>query len=102
VVLEEAANNHCRALLIDTFLKQAGNVFAHCSAKELTDWFRLARGFRMFTVLAGSLCLDDLPAALDLSPDYVAVRGAVCDGSRDGCLCPTRLNDWVQRLASAA
>ncbi|HVX15216.1 MAG TPA: (5-formylfuran-3-yl)methyl phosphate synthase [Pirellulales bacterium] len=99
-ILAEAMRCGCRALLVDTFCKQAGDVFAHCSVQELTDIFARARGAGLFTVLAGSLRLEKLESVLALRPDYVAVRGAVCQGDREGGLCPSRLAEWVSRLAS--
>jgi uncharacterized protein (UPF0264 family) len=41
-----------------------------------------ARQAGLLVVLAGSLSADSIPAALALEPDYVAVRGAACAGSR--------------------
>ncbi|MGH7135829.1 MAG: (5-formylfuran-3-yl)methyl phosphate synthase [Pirellulales bacterium] len=99
-ILSEAIRNQCRALLVDTFRKDTGNVFCHAGTAQLADWFRVARGSKMLTVLAGSLRLDDLDTALALEPDYLAVRGAVCRSSRQHDLCPTKLSDWVRRLAS--
>jgi uncharacterized protein (UPF0264 family) len=97
-ILDEAVQNGCRALLVDTFHKHTGNVFSHCSAGELADVFGRARNAGMLTVLAGSLRLDDLEAALILDPDYIAVRGAVCRDSREGEICPAKLAEWLRRL----
>jgi uncharacterized protein (UPF0264 family) len=99
-VLAEATRCGCRALLVDTFCKQAGDVFAHCSVQELADVFERARETGLLTVLAGSLRLEKLETVLALAPDYVAVRGAVCQSDREGDLCTTRLAEWVKRVAN--
>jgi hypothetical protein len=98
LVLDEASRNGCRALLIDTFHKDAGDVFAHCSIEELSDIFDRAKRAGLITVLAGSLQLAQLEAFLTLSSDYVAVRGAVCHDTRWGDLCPKKLSLWIDRL----
>jgi uncharacterized protein (UPF0264 family) len=93
-VLEAAVAGGCRALLVDTWSKGRGNVFAHCKLPEIDALFRRAKGSGLLTVLAGSLRLDDLEDAVSLSPDYLAVRGAVCSGPREGELCPDKLRQW--------
>ena len=93
-ILDAAAHNGCRALLIDTFGKNTGDVFAHSSIEELSDVFDRATKAGLLTVLAGSLRLDHLDTALALEPAYVAVRGAVCHDTREGDLCPTKLAAW--------
>ena len=95
-ILDAAASTGCRAMLIDTWRKEGGNVFAHCETAAIDALFRRGKACEMLTVLAGSLSLDDLEAALSLSPDYLAVRGAVCDGPRDGELCPDKLRQWCK------
>lgn len=100
-VLAEAILNGCRALLVDTWSKDGGNVFDHCCRDELSPLFQRARKSGLITVLAGSLRLDDLATSLALLPDYVAVRGAVCHDSRAGELCPLKLSTWVETLARA-
>ncbi|HWB08536.1 MAG TPA: (5-formylfuran-3-yl)methyl phosphate synthase [Pirellulales bacterium] len=90
----EAAAAGCRALLIDTWRKDRGNVFAHCTSSAIRPLFRRAKELGLLTVLAGSLGSDEVEDALSLSPDYLAVRGAVCDGPRDGELNPHKLRQW--------
>ncbi len=38
----------------------------------------------MITVVAGSLDVASIRTVLPLEPDFIAVRGAVCQGRRDG------------------
>jgi uncharacterized protein (UPF0264 family) len=88
----------CRALLVDTFRKQQGDVFDHLAMEELIDLFAQARSYDMRVVLAGSLSLSRLTLALELSPDYVAVRGALCKGNRAGELDESLVCLWAERL----
>ena len=93
-VVSAAAANGCRALLVDTCRKDRGDVFSHLSSEELRRLFDGASSAGLLTVLAGSLSLRSIETALALKPDYIAVRGAVCDGPRDGHLCATKLRQW--------
>lgn len=102
VVLAEGASNGCRVLLVDTWSKVGGNIFCHLRYEELSRLFQEAKASGLLTVLAGSLRLDDVSAALEYEPDFLAVRGAVCRASRDGDLCPAKLVKWVDRLRFAS
>lgn len=95
-ILDGALNNGCRALLIDTWRKDRGNVFVHCETDAIEAIFRRAKAFGLLTVLAGSLTANDLNDALRLAPDYIAVRGAVCSNGREGKLCPDKLRQWCE------
>ncbi|HVA48587.1 MAG TPA: (5-formylfuran-3-yl)methyl phosphate synthase [Pirellulales bacterium] len=97
-VLAEAAGNGCRALLIDTWRKDSGDVFAHLSVTRLGDLIRQAHDGGLLTVLAGSLSLTNVERALSLSPGYLAVRGAVCGGARDDDVCPAKVAEWRMRV----
>lgn len=88
----------CRVLLVDTFNKLGGNIFRVVETAELARTFRLARILSMTTVLAGSLSLDVVDQALALEPDYMAVRGAVCRGTREAELDAALVKRWVDRL----
>ncbi|MGH7192124.1 MAG: (5-formylfuran-3-yl)methyl phosphate synthase, partial [Candidatus Saccharimonadales bacterium] len=93
-VLAHAATIGCRALLIDTFSKKAGALFDHLQPSRLEELVTCARLHGLVTVLAGSLTLSTARDALKLHPDYLAVRGAVCDGSRVARLMPAKVRRW--------
>lgn len=81
-VLEAARELNCAALLIDTFDKSRGDLLSHWSLDRLADLVERCADAGILSVVAGSLRADSIRRVLPLSPDYVAVRGAVCDGSR--------------------
>lgn len=93
-VLDLALENGCRALLVDTWRKDRENVFRHCGISQVDALFDRAKQYGLLTVLAGSLSLDNLDEALSTSPDYLAVRGAVCAGTREGELVPEKIRCW--------
>ena len=98
-VLDLALENGCRALLIDTWRKDRGNVFAHCDASTTDALFGRAKQYGLLTVLAGSLTSANVDHALALAPDFVAVRGAVCSDSREGALVPDKLRQWRELIS---
>jgi uncharacterized protein (UPF0264 family) len=101
-VLSNAARIGCRALLIDTHGKNGRSTLDWMRPEELQSLFARARSQRMTTVLAGSLGLSDLSQIITLRPDYLGVRGAVCQSGREGRLQSQRVAQLVQALDGAA
>jgi uncharacterized protein (UPF0264 family) len=83
-IIGVAAQLGCRWLLVDTFDKSRGDLFAHLSPAELVNVISLARRAGVRVALAGSLNLDSIPRAMALCPDVIGVRGAACLGGRNG------------------
>ena len=79
-VLAAAADAGCRAVLWDTFIKDGTDLLDHATSDEMDSQVRLARHRGMLIVLAGSLTVQHVPLVLRWEPDYLAVRGAVCQG----------------------
>lgn len=83
-VLETAVALGCSALLVDTFDKRAGDVFAHWPPKALAAFLAEASSAGLTTLLGGGLTWDALETALAMPTDYLAVRGLACGGNRNG------------------
>ena len=101
-VLEEACRLGCRAVLIDTFEKSAGNLLSHWPIGELSLFVAEVGRRAMLAVLAGSLDRDAIGRVLPLAPDYIAVRGAACQGGREGPLDFQRVCSLVRQVSSRA
>ncbi len=97
-VLQHATALHCRAVLIDTAGKSRGDLTRHFPLAQLQRFAAEIRRAGLLSVLAGSLSWEKLPQILELEPDYVAVRGAVCRGERTGALDARLVRQWVERL----
>jgi (5-formylfuran-3-yl)methyl phosphate synthase len=91
VVLREAESLGARAVLVDTAVK---------NGRGLLDWWtteavcRLASGAKsrgMLSVAGGALTPATIPQVAACGVDYVAVRGAACDGDRNGTISATRI-----------
>lgn len=100
-VLHYAGKLRCRALLVDTFDKSAGNLLSHLSIDELEALGVQVREQGLMYVLAGSLDVASIKAVASLEPDYVAVRGAVCSGSREGTISEEKVREIKSVLETA-
>ena len=85
-VIAAAAGLNCPVLLIDTFDKTAGGLFACCPPGMPATWVAAARAARLQVALAGRITPAEIPLAWHLQPDVVALRSAVCFNGRDGAV----------------
>lgn len=83
-VIAAAAGIGCATLLIDTFDKSAGSLFACCQPGLPAAWVAAARAAGLQVALAGRIALAEIPDAWALRPDVVALRSAVCFNGRSG------------------
>ncbi|WFP51660.1 (5-formylfuran-3-yl)methyl phosphate synthase [Methylomonas sp. EFPC3] len=71
-----------RGVMLDTMDKRCGSLTQLLSGAELDAFVAAARAQGMLTGLAGSLRLEDVPDLLELAPDYLGFRGALCQEHR--------------------
>ena len=96
--IEAVGDAPCGALLIDTFHKHQGDLFAHLTQTQINECLEQARNRGWFTVLAGSLRDAALDRAMELQPDVIAVRGAACRGDRRGSLDPQKIDKLLGQV----
>lgn len=97
-ILAQAADLGCRSVLVDTFDKRRGNLFRMLAPYQLEQLIAQIRRRQFHLVLAGSLSVTDLPRAVALGPDWIAVRGAACEGGRAGRVTRERVRQLSSRL----
>ena len=85
-ILKHARYAGCKCLLLDTFDKRAGNLFAHWDKSYLARVVAQASDHELFVVAGGSLRGEHLGLLSGTGVRFVAVRGAVCRTSRTGPL----------------
>lgn len=90
VAVAAAAGAH--GCLIDTFSKDGRTLFDHLDPPRLSELVAQARRHRLVIGLSGSLGAADLPLLRAIGPDLIGVRGAACEGGRQGRLDARRLN----------
>jgi uncharacterized protein (UPF0264 family) len=90
-------------LLIDTFDKCCRrNLLDWVSLKSVEEWCARCHAAGVGIALAGSLGIEEVERLLPLCPNWVGVRGAVCEGrDREGQLCAGKLDRLVRLLRSA-
>ena len=98
-IVKHAKRLNCGAVLVDTFNKTMGNVFSHCDVHQLVDIRNCVIDQGMKFVLAGSVDVDCLASAVDLRPNLIGVRGAVCQlGIRQAQLSATAIGEFKHSL----
>ena len=85
-ILHQALDAGCKCLLLDTFDKRAGNLFGHWSESQLADVVAQAALEGLFVVAGGSIQGQHQPILAAVGVRFMAVRGAVCRGTRTGPL----------------
>jgi uncharacterized protein (UPF0264 family) len=100
-VIAAAADLGCSTLLIDTFDKSAGGLFACCQPELPAAWVALARAAGLGVVLAGRVMPAEIAVAWALGPDVVALRSAVCSNGRLGSVQAGLVREAVRLCAAA-
>lgn len=99
-VLRQASEIGCPAALVDTFDKSAGGLTELWSPEALAGIADQVHSRHMAVVFAGSLSTASIGTVLDLEPDYVAVRGAVCETGRTGQVSKDLVEKFVRVVAA--
>ncbi len=99
-----AAAHPGSVLLVDTHCKDTGNAPGK-PRPTLLDWLPApwigdlcvrCREARVRIALAGSLGVAEIRELADARPDWFAVRGAVCDGDRQGTVQVEKVRQLVE------
>ena len=79
-------------VMLDTADKSRGGLTAYASLGDLRTFVDQARSLGLLSGLAGALRIDDIPGLLQLAPDYLGFRGALCArDKRQNGIDPDRL-----------
>ena len=95
-LLEVLAANGFSGVMLDTADKNGGGLRDYLEDNLLARFVAAAAARGLFSGLAGSLSLDDALPLLELGPDYLGFRGALCGAEgRRGNLDPHALGELV-------
>ncbi len=97
-VLHYAVRFRCGGLLVDTYNKSYGCLLDYLDRGELLRLIAMCRSYSFAVVLAGSLSLSTIPLVLPLAADYLAVRGAACNGGRQDRIDSGRVGELVRLI----
>lgn len=77
-VIHAAKRARLKGVMLDTAHKNSGSLLKHKSIPQLEHFIDLARQNNLLTGLAGSLKVGDISTLLELNPDYIGFRTALC------------------------
>ncbi len=67
-----------RGVMLDTMDKTRGSLTKVMSHSQIAQFVSTAQQFNLLCGLAGSLKMTDIPTLIELQPDYLGFRGALC------------------------
>jgi uncharacterized protein (UPF0264 family) len=85
------ARGGAEGVLVDTADKRGPGLRQLVSAKTLSRWVADAHAAGLFIAVAGKLTAGDLTFVRDSGADIAGVRGAACEGGRDGSVSAERV-----------
>ncbi len=65
-------------VMLDTMKKQHGSLTQVLPLEKIAEFVNITKNLKLLCGLAGSLQLFDIPSLLNLQPDYLGFRGAIC------------------------
>lgn len=95
-----AARAGATGVLIDTHTKDGKGLLSWIAPLTLKGWVARARTADLLTAVAGGLGLEDLERIFPAAPDVIGLRGAACDGGREGRISQARVRALRLRLDS--
>jgi uncharacterized protein (UPF0264 family) len=67
-------------IMLDTAIKGRGSIRGQIADRELAAFVAAAQASGLLTGLAGSVAITDIAPLIQLRPDYLGFRGALCEG----------------------
>jgi uncharacterized protein (UPF0264 family) len=93
-LIEKLKKNGFTGVMMDTVNKSKQSLIKFKSQSELAEFIVAVKKQNMLCGLAGSLHTQDVPSLLDLQPDYLGFRGALCkQGQRTSAICREAVNE---------
>jgi len=76
--IDALAKRDFYGVMLDTADKRNGGLRGYLNDNQLTDFVRRAHLQNLMCGLAGSLRISDIAPLLEMAPDYLGFRGALC------------------------
>ena len=102
VLLEIAHRAGAHGVLMDTHTKDGLGLLGCFATGALAKWVIAGRRLGLITALAGELRASDLRAVRQAGPDVIGVRGAACEGGREGRVSVERVRALRRRLGQGS
>ena len=102
-LIDHIKENGSAGVMLDTATKTGGGLRDVMHHSELHEFVERARDAGLMVGLAGSLRIGDITALLDLEPDYLGFRGALCAGTeRTQAIDPSAVGKVRSRIPCEA
>jgi uncharacterized protein (UPF0264 family) len=96
-LVRAARDARCNVVMVDTAFKDGGTLFDALSMDEIHEFVKQGHEAGLQVALAGSLKVEHVDRLLQLQPDIVGVRGAVCEGkNRETRISPEKTVRFVE------
>ena len=100
LIVDLATAGGADGVLLDTAMKDGPGVRGLLSDRALRDWVNAVHAAGMSAAVAGRLGETDLGALMHIGADIAGVRGAACDGGRNGTVTVARVRRLAELLRS--
>jgi uncharacterized protein (UPF0264 family) len=97
-ICDVACRHAFPVFLIDTWQKDGTTLLDWLTRETIAELRERCRRAGVRVALAGSLGVEQIRKLLPLAPDWLAVRGAACEGGRDGYVDADRVRRLVELL----
>jgi uncharacterized protein (UPF0264 family) len=98
VIATAAQSAGAQGVLRDTATKAGPGLLSAVSVDWLAQWIRTAHSGGLFVALAGRLTASDIAQVRALGAEIVGVRGAACEGGRNGVVTAGRVRELATAL----
>lgn len=99
---QRAAYAGAAGALLDTYHKDGRGLFGSMTPDAVAAWVAGVRRFGLFAAVAGEIGLADMETVQALGGDIVGVRGAACEGGREGTVSAQRVMALRLRITPTA
>ena len=82
----------CHYVLLDTYTKDGSSLFDFMPAAKVHEFVSTCKNASQIATIAGSLGIDSMRSAIQCNPDFIGVRGAVCESDRASSISPKQIN----------
>jgi uncharacterized protein (UPF0264 family) len=97
-ILTLTAHLEPAGILLDTYDKAAAGLTSLMHACTLATFVSRAKASGCFVALAGKLTLEDIETIHNVAADVIGLRGAACDGGRDGVVTSARVRALCDQM----
>ncbi len=101
-IIKAAVNSNSDVVMVDTAIKDGATLFDNMDFGDIQNFIDVAHSHNLEVALAGSIKKEHIPTLLELKPDIVGLRGAVCVGNdRNTQIELGRLQSFVSAIRSS-